>query len=81
MAAWAFVSKEKQEALLSIVSLDTHGNELTNYIRLSGLKPNAMYRCEETGRTHSGAVLMYAGYPVPAAMGEYKAWQFHFAAQ
>lgn len=80
-AAWAFVSKDRMEALLSIVSLDTHGNAPAKYVRLRGLKPEGMYRCEETGKMYSGAVLMHAGYPVPSVMGEYKAWQFHFTAQ
>lgn len=80
-AAWAFVSKDKANILLSIVSLDTHGNAPANYVRLRGMKPNAMYRCEETGKIHCGAVLMQVGYPVPSVMGEYKAWQFHFTAQ
>lgn len=80
-AAWMFVDKEKNTALLSIVSLDTHGNEPVNYVRLKGLNPRAMYRCEEDGKMYCGAVLLHSGYPVPLAMGEYKAWQFHFNAQ
>lgn len=80
-AAWAFVSKDKKKAILSIVTLDQHGNAPTVYVRLRGIKPNAVYQCEETGEVHSGAALMHAGYPVPAVMGEYNAWQFHFTKQ
>ena len=77
-AAWAFVSKDKTEALVSIVSLDSHGNEPTTYIRIRGLRGDGMYRCDETGETYSGAVLMHSGYPMPVVPGEYKAWQMHF---
>ena len=80
-AAWAFVSKDKNEALISIVSLDSHGNEPTTYIKIKGLRSDRMYHCEETGKTYSGAVLMHAGYPMPVVPGEYKAWQFHLRAQ
>ena len=77
-AAWEFVSKDKETVLLSIVTLDKHGNEPTNYVRLKGIKPDAVYCCEETGKIYPGAALMQAGYPVPSVMGEYKARQFHF---
>ncbi|WP_251388532.1 alpha-galactosidase [Mediterraneibacter agrestimuris] len=80
-AAWSFVSKKKDEALLNIVTLDTHGNEPTNYVRMKGLEPHIMYYCKETNKCYSGAVLMHVGYPVPLVMGEYKAWQFHFDAE
>ena len=80
-AAWAFVSKDQKEALLSIVSLDTHGNEPANYIRLRGLRPDLVYHCGEGGELYSGAVLMHTGYPVPIVPGEYKAWQIHLTAQ
>ena len=80
IAAWAFVSRDKNEVLLNIVSLDTHGNEPTNYVRMKGLKPDGNYQCEETGEIYSGAVLMHVGYPVPVIMGEYKAWQLYLTA-
>lgn len=77
-AAWAFVSADSGEVLLNIVSMDTHGNEPVNYVRLKGLNPEKEYVCEESGATFSGAALMHIGYPVPVVMGEYKAWQIHF---
>lgn len=80
-AAWAFVSKDKRKVVLSIVTLDQHGNAPTDYVRLRGIKPDAVYQCGETGGLHSGAALMHVGYPVPSVMGEYKAWQFHFTEQ
>ena len=77
IAAWVFVSQDRSEALLNIVSLDTHGNETANYVRMRGLDPEKPYLCESTGKIYSGAALMYAGYPVPVVMGEYKTWQVH----
>lgn len=80
MAAWGFVSKDKKEALLYVVSLNTHGNEPINYIRFRGLAPRICYRCEETDAVYSGSALAHVGFPVPVIMGEYKAWQMHFLA-
>ncbi len=77
-AAWAFVSSDRSEVLLSIVSLDAHGNRPTEYVRLRGLDPSGQYKCHETGRTYSGSALMHVGIPVPMANGEYNAWQFYF---
>ena len=44
---------------------------------MRGLDPEKPYLCESTGKIYSGAALMYAGYPVPVVMGEYKTWQVH----
>lgn len=75
MAAWAFVSENKEEVLLNIVSLDTHGNNPIQYVKVRGLKPDKEYQNCETGEKFSGSALMQVGYPVPVVMGEYKAWQ------
>lgn len=76
-AAWLFVGEDKDEALLNAVTLESHGNPLTLYIRLEGLEPGAMYRDEDTGVLYPGAGLMSAGIPLPAMTGEYQAWQVH----
>lgn len=49
-AAWCFVSEDKTELLLNVVSLDSHGNAPISYIRCKGLLPNATYRCEVEDR-------------------------------
>lgn len=49
-AAWCFVSGDRTEALLNVVSLDAHGNAPISYVRLKGLLPGKMYRCEEEKR-------------------------------
>ncbi len=76
--AWAFVSKDRREALLNVVMLEVHGNMITNYVKMQGLKPNAVYRDEESGRCYTGNALMKAGIPMPAELGEYLAYQMHF---
>ena len=37
--AWAFVSEDQSEALISIVMLKQHGNMTVNYVKMRGLKP------------------------------------------
>ena len=49
-AAWCFVSEDRKEALLNIVSLDAHGNAPLSYIRCKGLCPEKKYRCVEEKR-------------------------------
>lgn len=76
-AAWLFVAESGEEALLNMVALEAHGNPVTSYVRLKGLDGKAMYQDEATGQIYPGAGLMGAGIPVPAADGEYHAWQMH----
>lgn len=80
MAAWCFVSENKKETLVNVVSMNTHGNEPVNYIRCKGLLPDLNYQCEDSGTVYSGSVLMHVGFPVPVIMGEYHAWQKYFVA-
>ena len=76
-AAWEFISEDKGEVLLNVVTLDSHGNNPVSYIRLKGLDEAGVYHCEADGKFYCGAALMEAGIPVPAMEGEYQAWQMH----
>ena len=76
-AAWEFISEDKGEVLLNVVTLDSHGNNPVSYIRLKGLDEAGVYHCEADGKLYCGAALMEAGIPVPAMEGEYQAWQMH----
>lgn len=76
-AAWMLVAGDKSEALLSIVTLDTHDNAPVRYVRCKGLEPEAVYRDAQSGKCYTGAALMYAGIPVPFCRKEYMAWQIH----
>ena len=48
IAAWMHVSRDRKEALVSAVNLETHFNSPQRYIRLRGLDPNAMYHLVDT---------------------------------
>lgn len=73
--AWMFVSEDEKQVLLNVVMLEIHGNMTVNYVKLKGLKPDAVYEEVNTGRSYSGAALMKAGMPMPVQMGEYLAYQ------
>ncbi len=78
IAAWMSVSKQKDQALVSVVRLTAEANQATVYVRLQGLKPQTMYIEEQSGKVYSGAALMYAGIPLPPFTQEYEAYQFAF---
>ncbi len=73
--AWMFVSKDGAKALVNVVMLEIHGNMLVSYVRLKGLKPEAIYEDAQSHRRYSGAALMNAGIPMPLRMEEYMAYQ------
>ena len=77
-AAWLFAAPDGGEALLNVVTLNTHGNGPTRYVRCKGLDAAAVYTDSLTGATYTGAALLYAGLPVPHKPGEYNAFQWHF---
>jgi alpha-galactosidase len=76
-AAWQIVAQNGADALLSVVTLDTHCNPPLQYVRLKGLKPEAVYRAEDTGKQYTGSALMNAGLPLPWVPDEYQTWQVH----
>ncbi len=76
-AAWMMVSDDRGEALLNMVSLDTHGNDPATLVRCRGLQGDAVYE-DQWGRRYCGAALMSMGFPIPQKSGEYNAWQIHF---
>ncbi len=77
-AAWEFVSEDKEEALLSVVTLNAHANAPVNYVQLKGLDEDAVYREEYSKKEYLGSALMYGGLPLPVLAGEYQAAQMHF---
>ncbi|HEX3075816.1 MAG TPA: alpha-galactosidase, partial [Lachnospiraceae bacterium] len=76
-AAWQFVSKDRKEALLNVVTLETHGNASAQYVRLKGLNPDSKYKVEGSDMVYSGNALMHAGIPIPFMTSEYQALQLH----
>lgn len=78
VSAWMSVSREQDRALVSVVRLVSEANPATVYIRLRGLKPDAVYLEENSGKQYFGVALMAAGIPLPAFTHEYEAYQFSF---
>ncbi len=78
IAAWMSVSEQQDHALVSVVRLMAEANQATVYVRLRGLKPDAVYLEEQSGRQYSGAALMHAGIKLPPFTREYEAYQFAF---
>ena len=75
MAAWMFVSQNKETALMSIVMQEIHGNMTVSYVRLKGLKENAVYENVQTKEKYYGSALMNGGLPLPLTQAEYQAYQ------
>lgn len=77
MTAWMHVSKNKREALLSVVVTNLTCNGPQEYIKAKGLKPDALYRVNNKDEVLSGSALMNAGLPIPREVPEYSAFQFY----
>ena len=60
VCAWSFVSRDKREALVTLVRMRRQEETLL-HLKLQGLRSDAIYTVEETGEKYSGALLMYAG--------------------
>lgn len=78
LAAWASVAEDRSEALLSVITLNSHGNQPVHYVKLRGLDEEGIYEDVKTGKRYRGAALMYGGMPVPYMEGEYRGWQAEF---
>ena len=44
-SAWAFVSKDRSEALINHVNLEIHGNRPVTYVRMRGLESGSVFPC------------------------------------
>ncbi len=77
-AAWEFAAENMKEVLLNVVTLDTHCNGATSYVKLKGLNEKAWYYIEGEETLYSGSGLMYGGIPIPHMNDEYQSWQAHF---
>jgi len=80
VGAWAFVSENQKEVLVSAVMLKIHGNMTVNYIKLRGLIPQALYEDVHTKKIYSGAALMYGGLPLEIENTAYPAYQMYLKA-
>ena len=78
VAAWQYVSQDKEEVLFNAVQLEIHGNMTPIYVRLKGLEKGAVYREEETGESFPADILMGVGLPLQSHMQEYHSYQMKF---
>ena len=74
--AWMHVSKDKTKAVVSMVRTESQGNALIYYVKLKGLKNDAMYELQD-GRKFSGAALRKYGLPITWDIKEYEAMQYY----
>lgn len=77
VVSWSFVSRDRSEALVNIVTVDSFCNDPTLFIRVKGLDAAATYIDEKTGKEYSGQGLDMIGIPVSMDPGEYNAYQIH----
>lgn len=80
IGAWEFVSDNQEEVLVQGIHLDIHANMPSQYLKLKGLKQNAVYQEASSGLSYDGAALQEAGFLLPARQEEYEAFQLHFKA-
>ena len=77
-AVWQFVSEDKNEALVTKVTMDNVWDHF-QIVRLRGLDPKKMYHCPQLGITCSGALLINAGINLTEiAPWEYQSAKLHF---
>ena len=75
---WSFVAKDKRKALVLGVTLRKYANPPITLIHLRGLEADAQYKETGSGHVYTGAVLMYAGIPLPVPETDYQAVRFEF---
>ena len=77
--AWEHVSRDKREALVSLVTGPFRGAPPFLSLRVRGLDPALRYRVNG-GEIYGGDALMAAGYPLPMFSGDYQSMQLHLTA-
>ncbi|MGI5958321.1 MAG: alpha-galactosidase [Massiliimalia sp.] len=79
--SYAFIAKDKSEALVTYVKIMTEPHKFAHVIKLKGLDPAKNYRDEATGIVYPGDVLIHAGYRIPALHGDYTSCMIHLIAE
>ncbi len=82
LVAWESVSKDKCEALVTVVTVNLTVNGPQEYIHCKGLSPNTRYHLQGGGYdlVISGMALMHAGIPIPREVPEFSAFLYHIQA-
>lgn len=73
-----YVSKDKDEVLVTYVQVLSRANHRSRRIRLKGLDKGSYYRNQETNAVHSGAALMNGGILIEDMYGDFKGKLIHF---
>ena len=68
--AWLSVSRDRRQAVLTVVRSRALANVFPPLIRLEGLDADALYTVRETGEAFTGAELMTLGLCCPLGMGD-----------
>ncbi len=66
------VSKDKKEALVTLIQVMNRPNHKSRNIRLKGLNKDSRYMNEETGKTWLGSTLMNAGLMIESLWGDFR---------
>lgn len=77
ITAWESVSKDKSEALVSIVCTHVRANKPAVILKLKGLDEEKYYEIEGMEGIFTGGVLMYGGIVVPVVQGDYPSMQLY----
>lgn len=77
MAAWAFVSENRREALVQGVLFRAAANTLPRRIRLQGIDPEGSYRVKQDGRVYTGRALLCGGLILPRQEGDDISFTFY----
>ena len=77
MSAWESVTKDKKEALISVVVTNLTVNGPQEYICAKGLNPDWFYYVDLLDMEISGSALMHIGIPIPREVPEYTSYQYH----
>ena len=82
LVAWESVSKDKKEALVTVITVNLTVNGPQEYIYCKGLEPNRHYRMEGDGNgiIATGMALMHAGIAIPREVPEYSPFIYHLVA-
>ena len=76
-SAWAYVSEDGSEALISAVIMQNHGNMHNVFVKARGLTPGSVYRDMRTGRMYAADALMDLGMPLAQPHGDAESYVFH----
>lgn len=75
--AWQFISKDKTESLVCVVTENISIVDKNSYVKLKGLKEDRFYKIEETEQVLTGAALKNIGILLPNTQPQYSAFVYY----